>query len=49
MEDKERDFKDDDPLDENEGEDDDDETKDGLEVIRLGREKCLKESGLEIR
>lgn len=34
MDDKERDFKDDDPLDENEGEDDD-ETKDGLEVIRL--------------
>jgi len=48
VEDKERDFKDDDPLDENEGEDDD-ETKDGLEVIRLGREKCLKERGLERR
>ena len=39
MEDKERDFKDDDDPRENEGEDDD-ETKDGE---RLGREKC--ESG----
>ena len=40
MEDKERD----DPR-ENEPGEDDDETKDGLEVIRLGRFKCLKERG----